>query len=190
MLVFAALVSAVTFGPMIFMQPFLTDHGVELAFIGFIQTPVRLMGMVGALVAYQVTARLGIRAAFIAAPLLMGGAYLTLGAWDAVYAFAAFPFIFFVNSLLLPPATDYLNRRIPSSQRATILSLRTMLSSLGAAILVPALGVAADEISLRAVFWINAAVVGALLPLALGLWLRADQQEREEEVAAADIGSP
>ena len=185
MLVLAALISAVTFGPMIFMQPFLTGHGVKVAFIGFIQTPVRVMGMVGALVAYQVTSRLGIRGAFIAAPLLMGGAYLTLGAWDAVYAFAAFPFIFFVNSLLLPPASDYLNRRIPSSQRATILSLRTMLSSLGAAILVPALGVAADGISLRAAFWITGSVVVVLLPPALVLWLRADQREREEGAVKA-----
>ncbi len=185
MLVLSALVSAVTFGPLIFMQPFLTGHGVDVVFIGFLLTPVRVMGMVGALVAYQATARLGTRAAFLAAPLLMGAAYLTLGTWDTVYAFAAFPFIFFMNSLLLTPATDYLNRRIPSNQRATILSLRTMLSSLGAALLVPALGVAADELSLRAVFWITAAVAGVLLPLALGLWLRADQREQQE--AGAEV---
>lgn len=179
MLVLSALVAALTFGPLIFMQPFLTGHGVDVAWVGFIQTPVQVMGMAGALVAYQATARLGTRGAFLAAPLLMGAAYLWLGAWDAVYAFAAFPLISFVNSLLLPPATDYLNQRIPSNQRATILSLRTMLVSLGAALLEPGLGVTADMLSLRAVFWVSAGVVAVLLPLVLALWLRADLRERE-----------
>ncbi|MCH8994379.1 MAG: MFS transporter [Chloroflexi bacterium] len=179
MLILSALVAALAFGPALFMQPFLSSHDVEVGLFGFIQTPVRVAGMVGALAAYLVVARLGTRGTFLAAPLLMGGAFLALGAWDSIYAFAAFPVVGFVNTLLLPPATDYLNQRIPNNQRATILSLRTMLVSLVAAALAPGLGVAADMISLRAVFLISAGVVAVVLPVALGLWLRADQQERE-----------
>jgi MFS family permease len=145
---------------------------------------VRVAAIVGALFAAWVTARVGIRGAFLAAPLLMGAAYVWLGAWDTVYAFAAFPLVGFMNSLLLPPTTDYLNQRIPSNQRATILSLRTMLASLGAALLEPALGVTADLVSLQAVFWVSAGVVGVLLPIALGLWLRADSREREAAAPA------
>ena len=179
MLLLSALATAVTFGPTLFMQPFLTGHGVDVVFLGFIQTPVRIAGIVGALAAYWATTRLGTRGAFLGAPLLLGAGYLLLGAWDNVYAFAAFPLISFTSSLLMPPATDYLNRRIPSNQRATILSLRTMLISLSAALLTPGLGVVADQLSLRAVFWVSAAVVGVLLPLALALWLRADLREHE-----------
>lgn len=190
MLVLSSLVMGLTFAPTIFTQPFLADHGVDVGILGFLLTPVRVMGMIGALVAYRVTARLGTRGAFLAAPLLMGSAYLVLGAWDSVYAFAAFPLVAFMNSLLLPTASDYLNRRIPSNQRATILSLRTMLASLWAALLLPALGATADGTSLRAVFGISAGLAAVLLPLALGLWLRADRREGEAAEARAPEARP
>ncbi|MDP3767766.1 MAG: hypothetical protein Q8S13_07105, partial [Dehalococcoidia bacterium] len=184
MLVLSAAITALTFGPMIFMQPFLAGHGVEVSFLGIIQSPVRLVAMAGALLAAWTTLRLGTRGAFAAAPLLIAGSYLLLGVWDSTYAFLAFPLIAGANSLLLVPATDYLNQRIPSNQRATILSLRTMLVSFGAALLEPGLGVVADTISVKAVFWVTAAVAAVLLPLALGLWIRADLGE--ERPAASD----
>jgi hypothetical protein len=59
-----------------------------------------------------------------------------------------------------------------------------MLVSLVAALLEPGLGVTADMMSLRAVFWVSAGVVAVLLPLALALWLRADSREQEGAVAA------
>ncbi len=190
MLVLSSLVMGLTFAPTIFTQPFLADHGVDVGILGFLLTPVRVMGMVGALVAYRVTARLGTRGAFLAAPLLMGSAYLVLGAWDSVYAFAAFPLVAFMNSLLLPTAADYLNRRIPSNQRATILSLRTMLASLWAALLLPTLGATADRTSLRAVFGVSGGLAAVVLPLALGLWLRADRREGEAAEARAPEARP
>ncbi|MEX0785285.1 MAG: MFS transporter, partial [Dehalococcoidia bacterium] len=179
MLILSALVTALTIAPHIFMQPFLAGHDVEVALLGVIQTPVRLASMIGALFAFWLVSRAGTRGVFISAPLLMVATYLALGSFDSVFVFAAFPIASFVNAALLPPAADYLNQRIPSSQRATILSLRMMMVSLAAAALEPALGVIADGASLRAVFFVTAGVVAIALPLALGLWLRADAQERE-----------
>ena len=185
MLILSSLLAGITFAPQLFMQPFLTGHGIDVAFVGFLQTPVRVMGIAGALIAYSATTRLGTRGAFLTAPLILVAAYVMLGAWDSVYAFAAFPLVAFVNALLLPTATDYLNRRIPNNQRATVLSLRTMLVSLWAALLTPAMGVAADALSLRAAFWISAAVVAFAIPVALALWLRADRNESEAATAMA-----
>ena len=179
MLLVSSLVTALTFGPAIFMQPFLVGHGVAVGAIGFLLTPVRVTAMVGALIAYRATALLGTRRVFMAAPLAMVGAYLLLGGWNVVYAFAAFPLIAFMNSLLMPAATDYLNQRIPNSQRATILSLRTMLASLWMVSLEPALGFTADAASLQAVFWVAAGVVGIVVPLALAFWWQADRQESD-----------
>lgn len=179
MLVLSALVTVFTFAPIIFMQPFLAGHDVDVALIGFLLAPVRLSAMAGSLVAYQATARAGTRGVFIAAPLLMAGSYILLGSLDTVFIFGAFAVVAFMNMLLLPPATEYLSRRIPQSQRATILSVRALLVSLGLAALEPGLGAAADALSLRAMFFIAAGLAGVLLPLALGLWLHADARERE-----------
>lgn len=179
MLILSALVTSLTIAPHIFMQPFLAGHDVDTALLGVIQTPVRLAQMIGALFAFWLVARAGTRGVFISAPLLMVATYLALGSFDSVFVFAAFPLASFVNAVLLPPATDYLNQRIPNNQRATVLSIRMMVVSLSAAALEPALGVVADGVSLRAVFFVTAGVVAAVLPLALLLWLRADAGERE-----------
>ncbi len=183
MLLLSAMITAFTFGPLIFMQPFLADHGVGVGWVGFIQTPVRIAGIVGALVAASVTARFGTRRVFQAAPLIIVGAFVWLGALDTLHAFAAFPLIMFVNSLLLPPSTDYLNRRISNTQRATVLSIRTMLVSLALVALEPVLGVTADAASLQAVFWLSSGAAAVVLSVSLFLWLRADSQEGKEVLA-------
>lgn len=179
MLLLSSFVTVVSFSPQIFMQPFLSGHGVDVGLMGVLLTPVRLAAMVGALVAFAVTARVGTRGAFLLGPLVVGGAFVALGAWDSVYALASFPMIAFANSMLLPPAADYLNRRIPNNQRATVLSLRTMLVSFWAALLEPALGITADASSLRVVFWASAGLTAVLIPVAYILWLRADRREEE-----------
>jgi len=179
MILLAALVAGLTFGPMLFMQPFLSHHHVDVGLLGLIQTPVRVLGIIGSLAAYAVIARLGMRGAFVAAPIVFAASFALLGGWGSVYAFAAFPAIALVNALLLPPSTDYVARRVPNNQRATILSLRTMLSSLIAAALTPGLGMAADRLSLGAMFWIAGGVAAVALSAALFLWLRADLRESE-----------
>ncbi|MGB2694100.1 MAG: MFS transporter [Dehalococcoidia bacterium] len=174
MLLLSSLVTACTFGPILFMQPFLTGHDVELRLIGFLVTPAQVTAIIGALVAYRVTTVMGPRGAFIIAPAILLGSYLLLGTWDAVFAFAAFPILAFINNLLMPTAENYLNQRIPSSHRATILSLRTMLVSLWIALLVPSLGAIADSSSLPIAFLVTAGVASVTIPIALLLWLRAD----------------
>ena len=177
MLVLSSLVSAFVIGPQLFMQPFLAEHGVDTGLLGVFQTPVRVLALVGALVAYRFVAWTGMRGAFLSVSALAALAYLWLGAWDTLHAFAAFPLAALFNSLLVPAATDYLNLRIPDTLRATVLSLRTMLISLWLALLEPGLGVVADLVSLRAVFLTTAALAAVALPTALALWLRADAAE-------------
>jgi MFS-type transporter involved in bile tolerance (Atg22 family) len=145
--------------------------------------------MIGALAAYRLTAGLGMRWTLAGAALLTISSYALLGGWNSVFAFGATTTILLANGVIVPATTDYLNQRIPSAQRATILSARQLLTSLTIAIFLPGLGAIADQVSLRAVFWASAAFVGVTAPLALLLWLRADAAEEalpvEAEPAAA-----
>ena len=87
---------------------------------------------------------------------------------------------------------DYVNQRIPSEQRATVLSFRALLFALVVAGVEPALGAIADVWSLRMAF-LATALFGllALGPL-LAAWRRAEaREEREaagEPAAAVDQG--
>jgi predicted MFS family arabinose efflux permease len=190
MLLLAALLIAASNAATVFAQPFLGQHDVSVSMFGFAQAPMRLAGIVGAVAAYRISAGFGLRWTLVGVFGVTAGSYLLLGAWPSVYAFGATGTIILANSTLLPLAADYLNRRIPNSQRATILSLRQLMTSVTIAAFQPGLGVIADHVSLEAVFWASAAFVGATVPVALVLWFAADARERASAGQAEARASP
>jgi len=175
----------------VFSQPFLGHHDVPVGLFGFVQAPMRAMGIFGSLLAVRATASFGFRGTLVGCAALLLGAYVLLGGWHSVYAFAGIGVITLSFSMTQPVVVDYLNKRIPSNQRATILSFRQLLTSIGIVALQPGLGIIADHVSLTAVFWTSAAAVAVFVPPVLYMWLRADAEERlapapvEVEPAAA-----
>lgn len=184
MLVLSAVLIAGTNAATVFAQPFLGTHDVPVSMFGLAQAPMRFAGIAGALLAYRLSAAFGLRATLPAVFGVIVGSYVLLGAWPSVYAFGATGTIIFANSVTLPLAADYLNQRIPSAQRATILSLRQLLTSLTIISFQPELGLIADRVSVVAVFWTSAAFVAATVPVALVLWFAADARERAAQAEA------
>ena len=179
MLLLSALLMGATNAASIFAQPFLDHHDVPVHLFGFAQAPMRVAGIIGAVAAYRIVAGFGLRPTLIVAPVIMAASYALLGGWNSVYAFGATTAIIFTSSLLLPVVSDYVNRRIPNNQRATILSFRQLLASLVIASFQPGLGVIADQVSLAAVFIASAAFIAVTVPAALFFWLVADAREKE-----------
>lgn len=78
-----------------------------------------------------------------------------------------------------PIIATYINKRIPSERRATILSVQAVVASGILAAGQPIGGIVADQFGLRAVFLTFGALTLALaLPILL-LWQRADREEDE-----------
>jgi len=185
---FYGLITIGSIAPVFFFQPFLREHGVGLGEVGLWQTPSRIAGILGAVAAYRIVLFFGERRTFyLMAPALFAS-YALLAVWDSVYAVVMFPMMNFVFILSQPTVTDYINRRVPTERRATIMSLTNLVRS---AILVPAaplLGLLADEFSLSASFWAGGILIAVLgLPL-LALWsphlLREGEPEEPEPAAA------
>src|SRR3972149_9369339 len=92
-----------------------------------------------------------------------------------------------------PTITDYLNRRVPTHQRATVVSMTNLVRSAVLMPSAPLLGQIADRVSLTASYWAGGALIAGLsLPL-LALWspslLRAGETvQAPEPVAAAPVG--
>lgn len=190
MLVFAAVIGVSAFGPIIFVQPFLRGHDVSIGNLGFFQAPNRILAIIAALIAYRASARLGRRAVYASLPAVMALSYVLLGAWDSVYAYAALLPMAAMQGLQQPLIGNYINQRIPSGQRATILSLGQLLFSLALAPVEPLLGFAADEWGLPSVFWSLAVGTAVLGTIAFVWWLRAEdpgplQAAEPDRVAAA-----
>jgi MFS family permease len=172
--------------PMFFFQPFLTRHEIDLSQVGFWQTPTRVMSILGALIAYRVASRLGERRTFVLLPLVLAGSYAVLGGWDSVYAQVVFPVMALAAVMARPVVTDYLNRRVPTNQRATVISLTNLTYCLMLIPLAPIVGLIADKASLSAAFWTGAGITLAGM-VVLPLWWRAMAREvlpAEESVPA------
>jgi MFS family permease len=190
---FYGLITIGSIGPVFFFQPFLREHGIGLGEVGLWQTPARIAGILGAVAAYRIILLFGERRTFYLMVPALFASYALLGVWDSVYAVVMFPMLSFVFILSQPTVTDYINRRVPTEQRATVVSMTNLTRS---AILIPAaplLGLLADQASLSASFWAGGIIVAVLgLPL-LAFWsphlLREEgpEEPREEEAASAAL---
>jgi MFS family permease len=174
-------------GTIFFFQPFLVHHGANLGSVGLWQTPMRIAGIAGALAAHRMIARLGERWTFWMAPAATVAAYMVLAGWDSVYAQAMFPVINFAAVLMQPAITDYLNRRVSSEQRATVVSLTNLIRSVVLVPSAPAMGALAQE-SLALGFLAGGAIIAALgLPIML-LWTpHLDRGARETQQVAESL---
>lgn len=194
---------ALLFGPLlgvslmtvtIFTQPYLVGHGASIGSLGLFVVPMRVAAVLGSLLAYRIAQRLGEWPLFAAAPFIAALAFLGLAGWDSLYAFPLFAVLTFTSSLRNPVLVRYINDRIPSGQRATILSLRQLILGVLLAGIEPLVGVIAHEASLRLAFaFLAGLALAPTLPVLL-LWRRAHLQEarqtedeREEGRGQADV---
>lgn len=179
MLVVGAAIMATAVGFSILAQPFLRSHHVEVGMFGWLLLPADIAGIVAALIAYRVCAAIGTRAVMTILPMVLVAALLAFGSFDSVFVFALFPLSAIARSGSMPVVADYVNRRIPSAQRATILSFKQLLFSLMLVPLLPAAGFIGGREGLP-VAYTGMAIAFALVVIpVLVLWLRADRAEGE-----------
>lgn len=193
-ILFSGILFAATFTPLIFLQPYLHDHGVGTGDLGFWQAPVRAFGIASALGAYRFVSRIGQPAALLALPVSLAIANFALAGFDSVIVYAAFLPMGIVAGMQNPIIATYVNRRIPSERRATILSVQSVVGSVLLAVSEPAGGLIADQFGLRAVFLAFGAFTTTAGSVVFVLWLRADSaagvtdEDAPREPAAEPVG--
>ncbi len=188
-ILFFGLITVGAVGPIFFFQPFLVEHNISLGQVGLWQTPMRLAGIVGALAAARLMMGLGERRVFYLMPAALVASYALLAVWDSSYAQMGFPVMNFVTVLAQPAVTDYLNRRVPSEQRATVISLTNLVRSMVLIPSAPLMGALADS-SLAAAFAAGGIIIAALgIPLLLAWTPHLLRDGLREEPAVAPAGA-
>ena len=192
MMLLTAGVMGVGVSMIILQQPFLSDHEMPIWSFGLFLTPGQLLSMVGALVTYRVLTLLGVSRIIILMPMVVMTTAVGLGAIDYVAAFAFYPLTTTMFAMSHVVISDYLNRRIPSANRATILSIHNMIFSLAVAGMEPLLGWLGDTWGLPVAYRAAAIIVAVLAGPLLALWLRAHRQEQipGEEVLGPPESEP
>lgn len=184
---FYGLITVGSIAPVFFFQVFLREHDIGVGEVGLWQTPARIAGILGAVGAYRIVAAMGERRTFYLMPAVLFGSYALLALWDSVYAQVAFPLMNMMVFLSQPAITDYLNRRVPSEQRATVLSLTNLIRALVLVPTAPLLGLLADRASLSAAYWAGGLIIVVLAVPLLALWSPLLLREREQPPAAEPV---
>ena len=157
----------VSFVPQYFQQPFLKSHDVSTASLGLFLLPARLTAATVSMGAHRVEARFGGRTAIALAPVVGILVCFGLAAWDSIYAFALVSVAAAAGTLRMLLISHYINSRIPSEQRATILSIFALAAALFPSSALPVCGYLADEHSLRFLYGAVAVFCSLTLPFIL-----------------------
>lgn len=140
-------------GAFYLVQPFLVDRGVEVGiWFSWLQVPLLAAGVVGGMLA----GRLGTRHSARLLTLLPAGVVVgmvMLGAAPGFYAFALMPVVVGLESVFRPLADGYINRRVGSERRATVLSMRGMVNSFVAAAVASSIGWLTDNAGIEWAFF-------------------------------------
>lgn len=143
-----------------YLQNYWTQQGFSEAQIGIIFASHALISGLTSFKAITIERRLGQKGVLVIMPLL-----LLLCLWGV--ALSPWPIVFYIltgliEGILIVTIGDYLNRLIPSAQRATILSFQSMAFSMFMIALFPLIGWIGDRYSLHFSFLVMS-VLGTLL---------------------------
>ena len=158
-ILFAGVLLATLDLPEFFIQPFVRSHGVDpaitliegLTYSGFM-LPSFVGLMLGAIVAAPLSARLGERRALPAVLVVGVLVFLPLLLADHLAIVASFALLAACTAAVQPLAGGYINRRIPSDQRATVLSIFSLLTAVMITIVIGSASVLVDAFDFQAGF--------------------------------------
>ena len=182
--VVGAILTTLAFAGDIFIQPFIRSFDVSLALLGPLMVVHTAGATAGALASHRITTAIGMRGALMLLLGLLLFGYTFLAAIDHLSAFAFYPVIGFAGGLLEPAFSDFINRRVPSSRRATTLSLFSLCYSLALAPVLPLSGLLADAEGLGAAY---AAFAVALVVVGIPALFWLFRRVRDEPPGAASL---
>jgi MFS family permease len=167
-LLFGAVLGLASFFPVWLVQPYMQANGVPLPWFGPVWAFANLSVSLGSVLSARAHFHLGTRGVTWLCLLLVAGGYLGLAATHAVWGFAWYFLLTLMRGLQGPLLRMHLQQRSARSERASILSLKSLLFRLGFIAGAPLVGALADRAGLSVTFLaLLAALTGLLLPLGL-----------------------
>ena len=188
LILLAALMLGALQMPEFLAQPYVRSHGInpaedlaQGAIWSGLMMPAQLGAVVGLFFAGSLAARLGERRAL--PTLMLAGAILLipLMLWNHLGLVGVIMLVTAVRQAVRPIATGYINRRIPSDQRATVLSVFQLIVGALMAIMLVSVVPMADLAGFQNAFALTLAI---LCGAGLSFWLiwrfahRRDQSDR------------
>ncbi len=164
-----------TFHTIVFFygQEFFSLLGLNKIEISFVMLFAGVISILGALSSEWFLKQFGNKAKYIAS-ILMGCGIIFMSRYNLVVSILAFAVINYANSVLYPIQSSAINELIPSKQRATIISVNSMIFSVLMFFLFPICGLFADMTNLHLVF-----LLLGIMQLAIMVMIKRNKDERK-----------
>lgn len=156
-------------------QPYLKFINLPVAYFGFFYAGVSLLSGLASRQAHTIEKRIGMRASLLLMPIMLVVAFLLEARYVFVFSFLFITLQAIAGGYFGPVLDDYVNTRVPSHIRATVLSVQNMFSRLAFAIVSPIIGYFIDLYSLTTAFYLMGA---ALAVIALGFYFSFNDQPK------------
>ena len=152
-----------------FFQPYLKSIDIPVIYFGYIFAIFNLIAAITSKYSAQIVSKTkGKTLMFLG--ILMVVSFMTLGATHMAIGFILILPQQVARGLYKPVIMKMLNKNIPSSKRATIISLHSLVQNLAVAITMPAIGRLMDSTDIFSVHWImGSLMIVGLLPLSFYL---------------------
>lgn len=157
----------------ILLQPYAAAAGVPVANLGAVVLAVRGASVLGSMAAHRVSARIGPHVLVPAAVAIMVASHALLAVSGSPGALALFAVVSLASALIPPTLSQLLNERIPSAQRATIISLQALLWTLALAVVEPPLLAVASRAGVPFAIGLSGVILAVTALPTLLLWRRS-----------------
>lgn len=151
LLLYSAIIGTAIWGLYIFYQPLLTTFGISVERIGLLYLIFRLTSAAGAYFSDAIYTRVGSVTIYLI-PLGFTISVISMSFFVTPWVIGLILVNFFISGFYFPILRDLLNQNLPSSKRATVISLGSVMSCLLSSIVYPLLGRIADLTSLQMTF--------------------------------------
>ena len=181
-ILFAAVLLATLDLPDFFIQPFIRSHGIDpaqalgegLSYSGLI-LPSFFGLMLGAIIAAPLAARLGERRSLPAVMIVGALVFIPLLLFDHLALVASLALLAAATAAVHPLAGGYINRRIPSDQRATVLSVFSLCTAVLITIVIGTASALVDAFDFQAGYTLAFTLLVIGGALCYITWRRAHQ---------------
>jgi MFS family permease len=155
------------------LQPYAHGMGVTTAGLGIMALLIRVASVAGSMMADRVGQRIGPWPIVAVSATILAGGQLALWAGTSRRILGVFVIVAVASSVLRPTLSALLNRDIPSAQRATILSIQSLVGWLLVALIEPIVLLLAERAGMHKAMAFSGMLTIACLGPLLVLWWRA-----------------
>lgn len=144
-----------------YSQQYFSDLGYSRSYISIIYVVASVGCALGAKYVYIFEEKLKDKIIYVL-PAVSAIALMIFSFISSVGSIASFMIFSVTNNMLYPVSSSYINKLIPSEQRATLISVQSMCFSIFMIVFFPLMGLLGQVISLRLSFTILSIVLGVM----------------------------